>query len=301
LKSETRVSLLAALSHLIEADAGGTTATVLGDAYQSIDSAMAARILEGGGVPSRNHKVRLGEFARGYPSVLLSAGSTPADLEQMYNAWLKARYENFSSPPRDLRAFVQTATSVFRAVAADIAQLDQVPVEQLEESMNTELLGTPWATFDEEVARAHDFVQSKLEQRAEAGEGSKLGAKLTNPSNFSRIMLRGDDTATNVAIRESAEVAGAVGKLYMDFLKLIDAIDAARLASGVDRMKVADYAISLRLRYHCEMEAWAQEAGKGLALALEEALEHPNVFSPAPDFLERLEEVRPKKDGHPPE
>jgi hypothetical protein len=294
-KPETRVSLLAALSHLIDADSGGTSASVLGDAYQSIDSSMSARIIQGGGEPSRIHKAKLDSFTASYPSILGAAGCSPVELVEMYGGWLKARYENRIFPPGDLRVFVRNAASIYRAVAADIAQLDGVPVERLEESLLIELLGTQWATFDDEVARVHDYVQTELERQGESGDRSKLGNKMTNPSNFSRIMLRADDPVTSVAVRGDPQVAQAVGRLYMDFLKLVNAVDKARLDRGVEPLQVADYALSLRLRYHCEMESWAEEAGKGLAEALKNAIESGVFEKPSGNGMRGVGTIQAKE------
>ena len=84
----------------------------------------------------------------------------------------------------------------------------------------------------------------------EAGEGSKLGNKIANPSNFCEIRALTDDAVTKSIVSNDGEFAHKIANFYDAFLNLVDYVSQNRLDSGVDINEVPNYMLSLRMRYH---------------------------------------------------
>ncbi|MGH9369256.1 MAG: hypothetical protein ACRD3M_16465, partial [Thermoanaerobaculia bacterium] len=199
--------------------------------------------------PSHNHWQKLDQVLKILNADLPRFRLTKAGLEEYYRAWQRARYSHTEFSPREASAFRLMGYRLRDLVLEHLASQTQSSIDAMEEDLHSDLLGDRWLSCDQHVSYVHDKWQSELEAAGERGQGSKLGNKLANPSNFCHVSVLTDDPVTKRILADDAEVGYAIGQLYDSFLRLMQMVQDKRGNKGVGIAEIMNYTFSLRLRH----------------------------------------------------
>ena len=270
MKPEVKDRLITGLAQYLSAQSAGSSRSAVTDGYLAIDNYFSAILLDGGISPSWNHKKKLDLIFLHFWNLIGKAEITQSDLEKYYKCWQKVRYSSVIPTPKETLNFIRLSYRVISVIIKEIACRYDKSVEDLEEELYVEILGSRWSSFEEECNYIHEMWQHEAEIQGEMGIGSKLGNKALNLSNFCEINALADDNITKEIISKDSEFGSKVANFYQSFLKLVVYVQNARLEKGIDPYEITNFMLSLRLRYHGHsIKEIADDWGKMIVKALE--------------------------------
>lgn len=230
--------------------ASGTVRGAIADGYSAVDIAFSALLLSRDISPSHNHKGKLDQVVSASPGIFQNASTTQGDVEDFYKKWLAVRYDNASTvTSKEAVDYLRLSSNLISAIVAAIAcRYGEDPID-VESRIYENIFATSFSKIDETVSEIHDGIQLRLEMLGEA-EGSKLGNKMVNTSNFCQILALAGDPMTKKIVGESDELALRIGTFYSEFVTLIDWLQMSRLSEGLQAEEMMNFTFSLRLGYY---------------------------------------------------
>lgn len=269
MKTEVKDRLITGLAQYLSAQSAGSSRFAMADGYLAIDNYFSAILIDEGIDPTRNHKKKLNLMLSHFGNLINKAKITKNDLEKFYKWWQKVRYSSVIPTPKETLNFIRISNRVISAITQEIAFRYGKSVDELEEEIYTNVLGSRWSSFEEECSYIHEMWQHKAEIQAEMGIGSKLLNKMLNPSNYCEIRVLTDDEITKEIISKNSEFGSKVANFYQSFLKLVMYVQNARLEKGTIPDEITNFMLSLRLRYHGQsIKEITDEWGKMIVKAI---------------------------------
>lgn len=273
LDTQVEDRLLTSLSQFLAAQSAGTTRFVIADAYLSVDNLFSAILILRNKKPSTNHKVKLQEAWKELETELKEEGVTLDEVEKFRDMWNSIRYSSQITPSTsDAIRLRNIARLVRHIVISEVAAKVGQSEEEVEDGLYVKLLGARFTIVDDAVSEVHEAWQQHLETMGEMGQGSKLGNKLANPSNYAEISVFSDDEVTRKILAENEELAREFMEVYHAFLKTILKMQGLRI-SQMGLNEAPAFNLSVRLRYESTtLEEEANRWGEMLAQGLKQAI-----------------------------
>jgi len=250
-KAEVFDRLLIGFEQFLRAQAAGSIRVAYSEGYASIDNYMHAFLIDLDINPGKNHKRILDLFIQNSNSIIEDCGLTENMLEDYYKTWLDIRYSHEKDIiPKQTVDFINYTRSLIANIQNQICTRNNKNPEDLENEIYKKLMSARWLTFEKECGLVHEMWQQRLEAAGEMGRGSKLGNKLTNPSNFSEVYATADDEITRKILAEDDKIGYAIGKLYNSFLNIINSLIFKRKELGIEDNELTNYFLTIKFRYH---------------------------------------------------
>lgn len=222
MQPEVRERLITGLAQYLSAEAAGSSRFAVADGYLAVDNYFTALLLDAGIDPTRNHKRKLELAFQHFSQVFVDAQATRDEVELFYEAWQETRYSATLPTPGQTIHYIRLAYRLLSEITNYLAARDGETKEALEEDLYTEVVGSRWATFEEQVSHVHDAVQQEIEDMGDRGIGPKLTNKILNTSNFCDVRVLSDDATTKQIVSTDPFFGKEVGEIYAKFLRLVD-------------------------------------------------------------------------------
>jgi hypothetical protein len=242
-------NLLNATEQLQSADSNGTTRGIIIDAYFCIDSCWSALIYSRKKSHPRNHKQKLDLAFPFIADNLYSKNITYNKVVSFYKLWLETRYSQKNISPNDAYKQKLMAHSIYSLTISSIAEIAKIKIPELKKELSINLLGGHYETYREIIGFLHENYQHTLEMAGELGNGSKLGNKIINPSNYCMLSLVSNDKITREILSQEDSIHKEIAVFYDTFIKLVLKIEKLRFEKGVPINDISDHSLGLKVRY----------------------------------------------------
>lgn len=249
----------------------------IADGYSAIDSVFSALLRLNQIKPPRNHKAKLEKTKAIYPKLLEDItehfegdgfwgaghsyfpGCSWSEIEEYYDAWLVARYEEFSGASQQIGKYLSFSEIALDRGIRTIANHFSLEYFELEKFINLKSFGYEYSKVNEAIGDAH------MELFDIADQTESLSIKMNATTNFCDLDMLVSDSLSQQIICENTEIAQYCAHLYRGFTELVERMKYERLkklglvgidentATENDTLKydaVPDFFLSLRAKYH---------------------------------------------------
>lgn len=274
---EIILPLTLAKQYCHHASFAGLHRQAIANGYSAIDAVFSALLRLNGIVPPRNHKEKLEKTKDIYPNLfeditehfegdeIFRAGHTffPGcswnDVEEYYDAWLLARYEEFTGASQKVGKYLGYSEIALDRSIRTIANYFSIENFELEKFINLKSFGYEYSKVNEAISDAH------MELFDIADQTESLSVKMNATTNFCNLDMVVSDTLSQQIICENAEIANYCANLYRGFTDLIERVQYERYKKlglvGLDGNSatedeflkyntVPDFFLSLKAIYH---------------------------------------------------
>ena len=290
------LKLAIAKQHAHNASFAGSARHAIAEGFSAIDSVFSALLIYAGIEPPRNHRHKLELVQKHFPGIFnaviektknrgsYAPGVSWDMLQDFYQSWLSARYDEFSASAATVGLRAREAQQVINCALRFFANEHHTDYYQLLLVIDAVAFGYGNSAVSDAIGEAHERRFAAAEAYGEK-HGSKLGSKFAETSNYCELSIIADDPLTQAIIKQDTEIANACADLYEQFNRIVEDIQLNRLirTAGTDDIEKCEFAkadevpnflISLKMRYHGasiaeNAERWGKIFATGLGTLME--------------------------------
>jgi hypothetical protein len=269
---EILTSAVIAKQYVHHAGFAGTARQIVADGYSAVDSMLGALLISRKVDPPRNHKLKLDRTRNLFPdafaprvrhgvnSTTYFAGVEWDSIESFYREWLEARYGDFAMSHNDaIQRFHDAGAAVARGIDV-LASEAGMTTEAFNQIVLERAFGYEFSAADFAVGEVHERRFAEAERLGEIN-GSKLGTKFAETSNYCQLAIVSDDAMTQQILKEDTKIGAECAELYEKAIRLVELIDMKRSAElapspASDRTELfvhehaPDFFLSIKFRFH---------------------------------------------------